>query len=110
MPKLRAPHGASWRGRALVAGEIVEVGDAEAAQLAVHGFTLVQETACDDAVEPAGDAAPDIAAMARKDLLKFLGGRGLGNLFRAKTEDLRALAARVAADAAGQENDDHGAG
>lgn len=77
MPKLIAPHGASWRGRALGAGEIIDVSDAEALQLMAHGFT--------------GTAVP------RKDLLKLLKGRGLGNLFVKSTDELRALAAVVLA-------------
>ena len=43
----------------------------------------------------------------RKDLLKLLKGRGLGNLFVKSTEDLRALAAVVLAGEAMVEAD-HG--
>lgn len=43
MPKLIAPHGASWRGRALAAGEIIDVSDAEVAALTAHGFRPVEQ-------------------------------------------------------------------
>ena len=90
MPKLRAPHGASWRGRALAPGEEIDVGDAEAFQLSAHGFTLVEAP-----VDRRRDAAADLATLSRKDLIKRLGGRGLGNLFRKSTGELRALAMGV---------------
>jgi len=90
MPKMTTPHGASWRGRMLAPGETIEVGDAEAFQLAAHGFVLAEGT-----IDPARDAVADVSAMSRKDLLKFLGGRGLGNLFRKPTEELHALAVDI---------------
>jgi hypothetical protein len=96
MPKMLAPHGASWRGRVLAAGDIIDVSDVEAFQLGVHGFTLIEDSGADDSdIGERGEsasAAPDFATMARKNLLKFLGGRGLGNLFPRPTEELRALA------------------
>ena len=121
MPKLIAPHGASWRGRALGAGEIIDVSDAEARQLASHGFRKVEEASTEEqdftgtadilsaSVSPhdaGGTSAVPVESSipakaefvpARKDLLKLLKGRGLGNLFVKSTEELRALAAVVLA-------------
>ena len=123
MPKLIAPCGASWRGRALAAGDVIDVSDAEAASLAAHGFrkpepcpkeqdftgtadilsaTVPMERPNADGtsavpVESSGlersQSVSDTAKLARKDLLKLLKGRGLGNLFVKPTEELRALAA-----------------
>lgn len=90
MPKMIAPHGASWRGRALAAGETLDVTDAEAFQLAAHGFVLAEE-----AIDPAWDAEADVAALSRKDLLKLLRGQGWGNIFVKSTDELRTLAAKV---------------
>ena len=90
MPKMTTPHGASWRGRMLAPGEMIEVSDAEAFQLAAHGFVLA-----DAKIDPARDAVADVSAMSRKDLIKFLGRRGLGNLFRKPTEELHALAVDI---------------
>jgi hypothetical protein len=87
MPKMTTPHGASWRGLVLAPGETIEVSDAEAFQLAAHGFVLAETP-----INAVRDARADIAEMARPALLRFLGGRGLGNLFRKPTEELRALA------------------
>jgi len=132
MPKLIAPHGASWRGRALGPGEIIDVSDAEALQLTAHGFRKVEQDYTgtadilsasalperSDADGPAfAKASAGLAAgpsklrssvegtfavpvtppLPRKDLLKLLKGRGLGNLFVKSTEELRALAAVVLA-------------
>ncbi|HUO92563.1 MAG TPA: hypothetical protein VMU22_06565 [Rhizomicrobium sp.] len=135
MPKLIAPHGASWRGRALAPGETLDVTDAEAFHLAAHGFRQVEEDApstderdftgtadVPSASRTSGSAdagkmsaVPGMSAAAlpeaadaggtpalpvelpRKDLLKLLKGRGLGNLFVKPTEELRALAAIVLA-------------
>src|SRR5271154_3003667 len=107
MPKLIAPHGASWRGRALDAGQIIDVSDAEALQLVAHGFTgAVGFTGPADvpsASDPSGtadadkmSAVPVTVPAARKDLLKLLKGRRLGNLFVKSTDELRALAAHDA--------------
>lgn len=90
MPKMIAPHGASWRGRALAAGEEIDVTDAEAFQLAAHGFTLAEGS-----IDSRRDIVADVATMPRKDLLKFLGGRRAGNLFRKPTDELRRLAEKV---------------
>jgi hypothetical protein len=104
MPKLIAPHGASWRGRALDAGEIIDVSDAEALQLAAHGFTGTADVPSASGLS--GNAYADkmsavpvtsTVPVPRKDLLKALKGRGLGNLFVKSTEELRALAAVVLA-------------
>jgi hypothetical protein len=111
MPKLIAPHGASWRGRALGAGDIIDVSDAEALQLASHGFRKVEQDSTGTAdvtrtadVPSASDLSGNTDAdkmsavpVPRKDLLKLLKGRGLGNLFVKSTEELRALAAVVLA-------------
>ena len=119
MPKLIAPHGASWRGRALVASEIIDVSDAEALQLASHGFRKVAQEST-GATGTAGvpsalsgnadadkmSAVPVTVPVPRKDLLKLLKGRGLGNLFVKSTEELRALAAVVLAGEAIVEADD----
>ena len=137
MPKLIAPHGASWRGRALAASDVIEVSDAEAVQLVAHGFVLAPDeqnfTGTADILSasalpkrPGADgtsAVPvtstvpvvssipaaanhDINTLPRKDLLKLLGGRGLGKLFGKPTDELRALAAIVlAGDALAEAND-----
>jgi hypothetical protein len=115
MPKLIAPHGASWRGRALGAGDIIDMSDAEALQLASHGFRKVEQdstrtadiTGTADVPSASGlsgntdadkmSAVPVTVPVPRKDLLKLLKGRGLGNLFVKSTEELRALAAVVLA-------------
>jgi hypothetical protein len=115
MPKLIAPHGASWRGHALAAGEIIDVSDMEALQLTAHGFRKVEQdftgtadilsaavpTERSDAdgtsAVPVKSSSPATPELSRKDLLKLLKGRGLGNLFVKSTEELRALAAVVLA-------------
>jgi hypothetical protein len=126
MPKLIAPHGASWRGRALDAGEIIDVSDAEVAALTAHGFRPVEQDSTGTAdilsasalperpkadgtsAVPVKSSSPEKAGeLPRKDLLKLLKGRGLGNLFVKSTEELRALAAVVLAGEAMVEAD-HG--
>jgi hypothetical protein len=115
MPKLIAPHGASWRGRALDAGDIIDVAESEAAALTAHGFREVEQdstgtagvTGTVDVPSASGlsgntdadkmSAVPVTVPVPRKDLLKLLKGRGLGNLFVKSTEELRALAAVVLA-------------
>ena len=115
MPKLIAPHGASWRGRALAAGDIIDVSDAEALQLTAHGFRKVEQdfTGTADILSasvgperadadgtsavPVKSSSPAAPELPRKDLLKLLKGRGLGNLFVKSTDELRALAAVVLA-------------
>ena len=104
MPKLIAPHGASWRGRALDAGEIIDVSDAEALQLAAHGFAGTADVPSASGLSGNADADGTSAVpvtstvpLPRKDLLKLLKGRSLGNLFVKSTEELRALAAVVLA-------------
>ncbi len=38
MPKLVAPHEASWRGRKVAIGKIVDVSTDDARELRAHGF------------------------------------------------------------------------
>lgn len=91
MLKMSAPHPASWRGRAIAAGEAIDVPENAAAELAAHGFREKGDVA------PAQSADDDIDALPRKELLKRLRGKGLGNLFVLGNDELRALA-RCAAD------------
>ena len=44
MPKLVAPHEASWRGRKVAAGKIIDVSADEARELRAHGFRDSGET------------------------------------------------------------------
>lgn len=91
MPKISASHDASWKGRSVAAGEIVEVSEAEAVQLAAHGFREIEEASPD---ETDADNTDDLS---RKELLKILRGKGAGNLLIKPTEELRRLARKVLA-------------
>lgn len=89
MPKMIASHDASWRGRAILAGNVVDVSDAEAAQLAAHGFRETEEAGSSD--------AGSLDNLSRKALLQMLRGRGAGNLLIKQTDELRQLARKVRA-------------
>jgi hypothetical protein len=123
MPKLIAPHGASWRGRALAAHECVDAKECEVPELLAHGFRKTpappeeQDFTGTAGILPASQhrhdadgtsavpverrlaatvSAPSSATLSRKDLIRLLRGRGV-NLF-VSTDELRALAAKLAPD------------
>src|ERR1700733_1622513 len=94
MPKLAAPHAASWRGRAIAAGEAIDVEEFEAKALRAHGFRDVPASSNNAVLN---NTAPDLESLTRKQLLKLLRGRGAGNVFVMSNPELRAAAAKVLA-------------
>ena len=89
MPKMIATCATHWRGRAIARGEAIDARDDEIAELAAHGFRRADEDAND------ADKPDDLAALSRKDLLKRLRGKGLGNILVLPTDELRKLAAKI---------------
>jgi hypothetical protein len=94
MPKLAAPHAASWRGRAIAFGEAVDVEELEAVALRAHGFRDAPTSGKSPLVP---EPAPDLESLTRKQLLKLLRGKGAGNVFVMSNPELRAAAAKVLA-------------
>ena len=103
MPKLIAPHGASWRGRALAAWEIVDADDGDVRELLAHGFRELPGTAdvpsasCQRPDADGTSAVP--GTLSRNELIRLLRGKGV-NLF-VSTDALRALAAKHCAASGG---------
>lgn len=90
MPKLIAPHPATWRGRALeIAGDgTVEVPDEAVDELAAHGIRTIEDVS---------EAKTPIAAMSRKELIAFIRENGGGNAVTRSNAALREAAEKIAA-------------
>ena len=91
MPKLTAPHPASWRGFVLDIAEdgTVDVPDEAASELAAHGFRALPPE-MQSALVP-------IAAMSRKALIAFVRAHGGGNAITLSNDALREAAAKIQA-------------
>ncbi|MGB8366347.1 MAG: hypothetical protein ACLQUZ_05485 [Rhizomicrobium sp.] len=91
MPKLTAPHRASWRGCVLDIAEdgTVEVSDDAASELAAHGFRAKNP-------EAQGARVP-VAAMSRKELIAFIRVRGGGNPITLSNDALREAVVKIQA-------------
>lgn len=91
MPKLTAPHPASWRGSVLDIAEdgTVDVPDEAARELAAHGFRAD--------VPGVQDALAPVAAMSRKDLIAFIRENGGGNAITLSNDALREAAMKIQA-------------
>jgi hypothetical protein len=92
MPKMMAPHGAAWRGRALdIAPDgTVDVPDDAVAELAAHGFRAIEDKASD---------AGDVASLSRKELIAFIREHGGGNAVTLSNDALRTAARAILAQA-----------
>jgi hypothetical protein len=87
MPKMMAPHGAAWRGRALdIAPDgTVDVPDDAVAELAAHGFRVIENAT------PEADEAR-VASLSRKQLIALIREHGGGNAVTLSNDALRAAA------------------
>lgn len=94
-PHVCGPISHNGRSFELSEDRCLDVSELEAALLAPHGFTLLDES-LDAGVHPApaadGVSAEDILAMNRVDLFAFLRSRGVAIAPPVRNDDLRARA------------------